>query len=90
MPNAPQLVFVEIGDVVGLIGKHPRFIIREILPDGKHVVCERAVFTGSGTFVAVSSHSYSSYILAVADLEKARARGSSARPREDGPPADLP
>jgi hypothetical protein len=70
MPSAPQPVSIEIGDIVGLIGSLPRFIIREILPDGKHAVCERAVFAGSGAFVAVSSSSYSSYVLAVKDLEK--------------------
>jgi hypothetical protein len=70
MPSAPQLVSIEIGDIVGLIGKPPRFIIREILPDGKHAVCERAVFAGGGAFVAVPNSSYSSYILALADLEK--------------------
>jgi hypothetical protein len=48
MPSAPPPVSIEIGDIVGLIGKPPRFIIREILPDGKHAVCERAVFVGSG------------------------------------------
>jgi hypothetical protein len=70
MPSAPQPLSIEIGDIVGLIGRPPRFIIREILPDGKHTVCERAVFAGSGAFVAVPSSSYSSYILAVKDLEK--------------------
>jgi hypothetical protein len=79
MPGAPQPV--EIGDVVGLIGSRPRFIIREILPDGKHAVCERAVFAGSGTFIAVPSSYYSSYILALADLEKhARAPGCQTPP----------
>ena len=70
MPSAPRPVSIRIGDIVGLIGKPPRFIIREILPDGQHAVCVRAVFAGSGAFVAVPSSSYSSYILAVADLEK--------------------
>jgi hypothetical protein len=70
MPSAPQPVSIEIGDIVGPIGRPPRFIIREILPDGKHAVCERAVFAGSGAFVAVPSSSYSSYILAVKELEK--------------------
>jgi len=68
--SAPQPISIEIGDIVGLIGRPPRFIIREILPDGKHAVCERAVFAGSGAFVAVPSSSYSSYILAVKELEK--------------------
>jgi hypothetical protein len=70
MPSAPQPVSIEIGDIVGPIGRPPRFITREILPDGKHAVCERAVFAGSGAFVAVPSSSYSSYILAVKELEK--------------------
>jgi hypothetical protein len=70
MPTAPHLVSIEIGDVVGLIGRTPRFIIRELLPDGKHAVCERAIFAGAGTYVAVPSSCYSSYILALADLEK--------------------
>jgi hypothetical protein len=78
MPSAPPPVSIEIGDIVGLIGKPPRFIIREIRPDGKHAVCERAFFVGSGAFVAVPSSSYSSYVLALADLEKPRAPGSSA------------
>jgi hypothetical protein len=70
MPSAPQPISIEIGDIVGLIGRLPRFIIREILPDGKHAVCERAVFAGRGAFVAVPSSSYSSYVLAVKVLEK--------------------
>ena len=70
MPSAPQPISIEIGDIVGLIGRPPRFIIREILPDGKHAVCERTVFAGSGAFVAVPSSSNSSYILAVKELEK--------------------
>ena len=70
MRNVPQPVVIEIGDIVGLIGRTPRYIIREILPDGKHAVCERAVFAGSGAFVAVPSASYSNYILALKDLER--------------------
>ena len=70
MPSVPQPTSIEIGDIVSLIGKHPRFIIREILADGKHAVCERAVFAGCGAFVAVPSSSYSSYLLALKDLEK--------------------
>jgi len=77
MPSAPP-VCVEIGDVVGLIGRRPRFIIREILPDGKHAICERAVFAGSGAFVAVPSSYYSSYILALVDLEKYAREGKSS------------
>jgi len=69
MPSVPQPACIEIGDIVGLTGRTPRYIIREILPDGKHAVCERAVFAGSGAFVAVPSPSYSSYVLAVKDLE---------------------
>ena len=76
MPSAPPPVSVEIGDIVGLIGRRPRFIIREILPDGIHAVCERAVFAGSGAFVAVPSARYSCYILAIAELEThVRVRG---------------
>jgi hypothetical protein len=77
MPSAPPPVCVEIGDVVGLIGRRPRFIIREILPDGKHAVCERAV-AGSRAFVAVPSSYYSSYILALVDLEKCAREGKSS------------
>jgi len=76
MLSATQRASIETGDVVGLIGKRPRFIIREILPDGKHAICERAVFAGSGSFVAVPSSAYSSYTLALKDLEKATTPGS--------------
>ena len=78
MPSARRPVSIKIGDIVGLIGKLPRFIIREILPDGKHAVCERAVFVGCGAYVAVPSAEYSSYVLALADLKKTRAPGSPA------------
>ena len=88
MPSARRPVSIKIGDIVGLIGKLPRFIIREILPDGKHAVCERAVHVGSGAFVAVPSSSYSSYVLALADLEKTKA--PSAQAREDRAPARRP
>jgi hypothetical protein len=64
---------MKLGDIVGLIGKLPRFVIREIMPDGKHAVCERVLYVGNGTFVALPSTSYSSYVLALADLEKPRA-----------------
>ena len=90
MPSAPRPLSIEIGDIVGLIGRPTRFIIREILPDGKHAVCERAVFAGGGTFVAVPSCSYSSYILALADLEKQRVPGSPAPARLVGAPAHRP
>ena len=35
MTSAPQPVPIEIGDIVCLIGKPTRFIVREILPDGR-------------------------------------------------------
>ena len=70
MPDAPQVVSIEIGDIVSLIGKHPRFIVREILPDGKHAVCERTIFTGGGAVITVPSSTYSSYILTLKDLQK--------------------
>jgi hypothetical protein len=70
LSNAPQPIPIKVGDVVTLRGKPPRFIIREILPDGKHAVCERAVFAGSGAYVAVPGSSYSSYVLALTDLVK--------------------
>ena len=78
MPSAAQLVSIKIGDTVGLIGRPTRFIVRELLPDGKHAVCERAVFVGCGAYVAVPSAEYSSYVLALADLKKTRAPGSPA------------
>jgi len=90
MPSARRTVSIKIGDIVGLIGKLPRFIIREILPDGIHAVCERAIYVGSGAFVAVPSSSYSSYVLALADLEKTKTLGSSAQAREDRVPARRP
>jgi hypothetical protein len=48
MPSVPQPASIEIGDIVGLTGRTPRYIIREILPDGKHAVCERAVLPERG------------------------------------------
>ena len=70
MSKAPQPIPFKVGDVVTLRGRPPFFIIRELLPDGKNAVCERAVFAGSGAYVAVPSASYSSYILALGDLVK--------------------
>jgi hypothetical protein len=61
---------IKIGDIVGLIGKPTRFIVRELLPDGKHAVCERTASAGSEAFFAAPSASYSSYILALKDLVK--------------------
>ena len=61
---------IKIGDIVGLIGKPTRYIVRELLPDGKHAICERIVSAGSEAFFAAPSNSYASYILALKDLEK--------------------
>jgi hypothetical protein len=68
MTYAPEPV--EIGDIVRLIGTPTRYVVREVLADGKHAVCERAVTAGSEAFVAAPSASYASYILALKDLEK--------------------
>jgi hypothetical protein len=66
--NAP--VPIKIGDTVCLIGKPTRFIVREILPDSKHAVCERIVRAGPETFFAGSGISHASYTLALKDLEQ--------------------
>jgi len=68
MTYAPEPV--EIGNVVRLIGTSTRYVVRELLPDGKHAVCERAVTAGSEAFLAAPNASYASYILALKDLEK--------------------
>ena len=61
---------IRIGDIVYLIEKPTRFIVREILPDGKYAVCERIVSAGPETFFAGSGISHASYNLALKDLEK--------------------
>jgi len=70
MTSAPQPIPIAIGDIVGLIGKPIRYIVRELLPDGRHAVCERTITAGSEAFFGAPSTSYSSYILALKDLEK--------------------
>jgi hypothetical protein len=50
--------FLRIGDIVKLPGQTTRLRIRELLPDGRHAVCEQ-----SG-----SRSGYASYILALKDL----------------------
>jgi hypothetical protein len=57
---APQPIPIEVGDVVTLRGKAKRPVVRELLPDGKHAVCEQ-VATGS---------TYASYVLALKGLVK--------------------
>ena len=61
---------LKVGDTVSLRGNAQRFVIRELLPDGKRAVCERTTNAGSEAFFAAPSTSYSSYILALNDLEK--------------------
>ena len=61
---------IKTGDIVSLLGRPTRFIVREILPDGKHAVCERSLSAGPEAFFAAGSISYSSYILALRDLVK--------------------
>jgi len=61
---------IGIGDIVCLIDKPTRFIVREILPDGKYAVCERIVPAGPETFFAGSGISHASYTLALKDLGK--------------------
>ena len=51
---------IGIGDIVCLMDKPTRFVVREILPDGKYAVCERIVPAGPRA----------SYTLALKDLEK--------------------
>ncbi len=70
MTCAGQPRLIEIGDIVRLIDKPTRFIVREILPGGKYAVCERIVPAGPETFFAGSGISHASYTLALKDLEK--------------------
>jgi hypothetical protein len=42
MTSVPQ----RIGDIVGLIGEPTRYIVRELLPDGRHAICERTITAG--------------------------------------------
>ena len=70
MTIAPQPVTFEIGDIVGLTGKPTRYIIRELQPDGKHAVCERAPSAGCDAFFGAPGITYSSYVLALKDLER--------------------
>ena len=51
---------INIGDIVSLAGKPPRFIVREILPDGKHAVCVRAATPVSEAFFAAPGSTYAS------------------------------
>jgi hypothetical protein len=57
MAPAPSAL-LRIGDTVKLSGLVTRMIVRELLPDGRHAVCEQ-----SGT-----RSWYASYILALKDL----------------------
>ena len=61
---------IEIGDIVRLTGQSTCFIVRELLADGEHVVCERSVNAGPEAFFAASGVSYASYILALKNLVK--------------------
>jgi len=70
MSPAARELPMKIGDIVNLIGLPTRFIVRDLLPDGKHAVCERTASAGSEAFFAAPSTSYASYILALKDLEK--------------------
>ena len=55
-----QSLFLRIGDSVKLSGQTMPLKIRELLPDGRHAVCEQS---GSPTW-------YASYILALKDLAR--------------------
>jgi hypothetical protein len=61
---------IEVGDIVRLTGQSTCFIVRELLADGEHAVCERTADAGPEAFFAASGASYSSYILALKDLVK--------------------
>ena len=69
MTCAGQPTPIGIGDIVCLIDKPTRLIVREILPDGKYAVCERIVPAGPD-FFASSGICHASYTLAPKDLEK--------------------
>jgi len=66
----PRPIPIKVGDFFALRGKPTPFIVRELLPDGKHAVCERTARAGPEAFFAGSGITSAKYILALEDLEK--------------------
>jgi hypothetical protein len=58
MTRGHQLLPIRTGDTVKLSGLTTHLIVRELLPDGRHAVCEQRA----------GPVSYLSYILALKDL----------------------